>query len=235
MFLKNILVVVLLVLIIFAFVKLSNVQVPSTYRLPEQVQPVFYEAPSQVSPQNVSVPIAGIARPENQISTVIADFVNLDQISDYVESRCGDSVCDASENCESCTDCACGGDERCSLGSICVQRELCRDDICTELERNTRSCCSDCNCSASTFCNENSQTCLARVQLTPLKINQSIEHVLSLPQFNRYTFYNVYDDYYENKVVKVIVLRCPGNTNFFCEGYVYLNATGAIIAMDHTT
>ncbi len=151
-----------------------------------------------------------------------------------MEPECGDAICSFGEDCSTCSDCACSDNETCSNYGVCLENELCGDAICTAFEAASQNCCSDCGCGENALCNENTQACLAKIFLTPAKLNESIQNALSLPEFGNYTHTASYDDYFEEQVVKVIVLRCPGNPEFHCEAYVYINQNSEIIATEHT-
>ncbi len=230
---KSFLAIVLAALVLLAIVKLvdlKSVQVPFFSSFNESP-----DALDQIDPisqnRTPSSPIDNRSRLEN--ASIVDESLEL---VDYTVPSCGDGVCDAGETCSTCSDCACSNSSQlCSLGGICVEREVCGDIVCTSLERSTVSCCTDCNCSTGTLCNGNTQACMALVQLTPVKLNESIAAALLLPGLVNYTFYRAYDDYYGDKIVKVIALRCPGNPDFDCEAYVYVDASGRIIGTDHTT
>ncbi len=238
---NSLLVIILLALAALALIKLTNVQQPAylptesskeeTIQSPEQISAITQPTTKGNKTTTTTEPFS--TGPE--LNTTTGQVVSLDEVPDYVASSCGDAKCNAGENCESCSDCACQNTERCSTGGICLAKEYCSDNICTELEKKSQSCCSDCKCSVNFLCNENTQACLQIVQVTQAKLNQTIQKALSLPEFVNYTFYETYDAYYNNDVAKVVVLRCPGNPDFDCEAYLYLNASGDVIATDHTT
>lgn len=191
--------------------------------------------PFSISRINDSQPIGNTSL--TQVSE-LASALNADNESvalvDYIAPVCGDDICDADETCSTCSDCACSANQTCSGFGVCVANESCGDSVCTNAERSSRSCCTDCGCGANTLCNQNILACLPLAQLTPAKLNQSIQAALQLPGYGNYTYAGAYDDYYTDKVVKTIVLRCPGNPQFHCEAYVYVDASGTIVGSEHT-
>lgn len=239
MALRDVLVILVAVLVVTAAVKFSNLQVPLLYEAPASQEVETSQVPSSVeqSANNLSQQISpSVFSNISTLGEYALDENNTEfAIVDYVAAVCGDEICNVNEDCNSCSDCACSASERCSDAGVCLARESCGDGVCTSVENSTRSCCTDCGCGQGTLCNENVPACLPIVQLSNATLNQSIAAALSLPEFRNYTFDSSYDDYYQDKVVKVVVLRCPGNPDFDCEGYVYLNSQGQVVGTSHTT
>ena len=240
MALKDFLVIVLAVFVILAAVKVFNLQVTIPYYHEPQLQEtVVNTAPGSVA-QSAGASRAGVSFPQlpdlaNFAGKIVA-FNNQTAflLRDYVAPFCGDTICDVGETCTACNDCACNTLQVCSAESVCQLKEYCGDSVCTALENATSSCCLDCGCGEGTVCNEKTHTCIGQVRLSESQLNVSISAALSLPDFANYTLYGVFDDYYEHKAVNVVVLRCSGNPDFDCEGYVYIDANGEIIGTGHT-
>ncbi len=229
---REIAVVVLIALVIVAGVKFTNLQVSIPIISQEQENGA---APAQQeTQQNGSIPPQFLSPNASEERLAIdADNQSL-VLTDYVDAECGDGICSVGEDCSSCGDCACGDNETCTDYGVCLEKEQCGDAVCTDLERASQTCCADCGCGENTLCNENVHACLPRVFLSPAKLNESIQAALALPEFADYVYTTSYDDYFEEQVVKAIVLRCPGEPQFHCEAYIYVNQNGEIISTEHT-
>ncbi|MBU4242108.1 MAG: hypothetical protein KKF52_02645 [Nanoarchaeota archaeon] len=142
---------------------------------------------------------------------------------------CGDGTCTLTEDCRTCpSDCACSSDESCDSFGVC-RKAVCGDEICSEEEKSSNSCCEDCGCEDGKICNKVIQKCQEKIEVNEEIIENIVNKYLSENKIEG-KIKKTIDAYYKEQIIKKVTIDCgKKELPYPCEIILFINEKGEIV------
>jgi|GEM_PF-3753727 len=147
---------------------------------------------------------------------------------------CGDNICGATEDCNSCVvDCACI-EGFCDENGIC-RSEICGDELCTPEEGSGKNCCEDCGCDNGEICNKITQNCQTTSDMSEDLIKDTVHQYLAETNTDG-KIDEIKDAYFAEKAVKEVKVDCRQDESLYpCQIILYIDENGNIIESKRTS